>query len=102
MSKSSRKNTPKRGRRKFLKAVAMGAGGLALPGSMAAVATGGGGKADSGASPAPASAPSNAIAYPRIFRDEQRRMLAFPLGGVGAGSISLGGRGDLRGGWIFN
>jgi non-lysosomal glucosylceramidase len=29
-------------------------------------------------------------------------MLAFPLGGVGAGSISLGGRGELREWWIFN
>jgi non-lysosomal glucosylceramidase len=29
-------------------------------------------------------------------------MIAFPLGGVGAGSLSLGGRGDLREWQIFN
>ncbi len=29
-------------------------------------------------------------------------MIAFPLGGVGAGSISLGGRGQLRDWEIFN
>ncbi len=29
-------------------------------------------------------------------------MLSFPLGGVGAGSIGLGGRGELREWWIFN
>ncbi len=41
-------------------------------------------------------------AYPRIFTGRQLQMLAFPLGGVGAGSISLGGRGQLRDWEIFN
>ncbi len=42
------------------------------------------------------------IQYPRTFSGRQLQMLAFPLGGVGAGSISLGGRGQLRDWEIFN
>jgi uncharacterized protein (DUF608 family) len=40
--------------------------------------------------------------YPRVFSGGQLKMIAFPLGGVGAGSISLGGRGQLRDWEIFN
>src|SRR6202047_4065141 len=40
--------------------------------------------------------------YPRVFSGEHLKMIAFPLGGVGAGSISLGGRGQLRDWEIFN
>ena len=32
------------------------------------------------------------IAFPRVFSGDQLKMLAFPLGGVGAGSLALGGR----------
>src|ERR1700731_2930986 len=103
MSKSSKKATARRSRRKFLKTVALGAGALALPGqSTAAGASGPGGQSRRRDSSEPAVSPGKAIAYPRVFRDDQRRMLAFPLGGVGAGSMSLGGRGDLREWWIFN
>ena len=42
------------------------------------------------------------IAYPRVFSGDQLKMLAFPLGGVAAGSIALGGRGQLRDWEIFN
>ena len=42
------------------------------------------------------------IAYPRVFSGEQLKMLAFPLGGVAAGSLALGGRGQLRDWEIFN
>ena len=42
------------------------------------------------------------IQFPRVFRGEQLKMIAFPLGGVGAGSIALGGRGQLRDWEIFN
>ncbi len=42
------------------------------------------------------------IPYPRVFKDEQLKMLAFPLGGVGSGSLALGGRGQLRDWEIFN
>ena len=40
--------------------------------------------------------------YPRTFSGRHLRMIAFPLGGVGAGSLSLGGRGQLRDWEIFN
>ncbi len=38
----------------------------------------------------------------RKFTGEHLRMIAFPLGGVAAGSVSLGGRGQLRDWEIFN
>jgi non-lysosomal glucosylceramidase len=40
--------------------------------------------------------------YPRTFTGRHLSMIAFPLGGVGAGSVSLGGRGQLRDWEIFN
>ena len=42
------------------------------------------------------------VVYPRTFTGRQLAQLAFPLGGVGAGSIALGGRGQLRDWEIFN
>jgi hypothetical protein len=42
------------------------------------------------------------IDYPSVFEGRHLHMVAFPLGGVGAGSISLGGRGQLRDWEIFN
>lgn len=80
------------GRRTFLKTVAL-AGGAAhaaqeqpAPGSGAAA----------GVPAAPG------IGYPRTFSGKRLAMIAFPLGGVGAGCISLGGRGQLRDWEIFN
>jgi non-lysosomal glucosylceramidase len=40
--------------------------------------------------------------YPRRFSGRQLRMISFPLGGVAAGSIGLGGRGQLENWEIFN
>jgi uncharacterized protein (DUF608 family) len=40
--------------------------------------------------------------YPRRFEGRQLRMISFPLGGVCAGSIGLGGRGQLVNWEIFN
>src|SRR5215469_16264648 len=99
MPKSSRKSESKRSRRKFLKEVALGAGALAVPGgrAVATQASSAGGEGARG----PAQR-AGGISYPRVFSGPHRKMLAFPLGGVGAGSISLGGRGDLREWWIFN
>ena len=45
---------------------------------------------------------TEALTYPRVFRGKQLTMIAFPLGGVGAGSVALGGRGQLRDWEIFN
>src|SRR5579863_8317949 len=42
------------------------------------------------------------ISFPRVFSGDQLKMLAFPLGGVAAGSLGLGGRGQLRDWEIFN
>jgi non-lysosomal glucosylceramidase len=46
--------------------------------------------------------PQQPISYPRVFEGPHLKMIAFPLGGVGAGSLSLGGRGQLRDWEIFN
>src|SRR3984957_15677648 len=42
------------------------------------------------------------ISFPRVFSGDQLKMLAFPLGGVAAGSLALGGRGQRRDREIFN
>jgi non-lysosomal glucosylceramidase len=42
------------------------------------------------------------VSYPRSFSGRYLKMIAFPLGGVAAGSLSLGGRGQLRDWEIFN
>ncbi len=53
--------------------------------------------------PAGAAAPAAPEAgFPRVFSGRRLAMIAFPLGGVAAGSISLGGRGQLRDWEIFN
>ncbi len=84
----------KQGRRRFLQTVALA-----------------GITAEAGAAGAPPDTPSSkhkpapgpqGVNYPRTFTGRQLAMLAFPLGGVGAGSISLGGRGQLRDWEIFN
>ncbi len=54
------------------------------------------------AAPAPAAHPGAEIQYPRTFTGDHLAMIAFPLGGVAAGSLSLGGRGQLRDWEIFN
>lgn len=42
------------------------------------------------------------VSYPRTFRGAALKMISFPLGGVAAGSVGLGGRGQLRDWEIFN
>jgi hypothetical protein len=41
-------------------------------------------------------------AYPRVYSGPQLAMISVPLGGVGAGAIGLGGRGQLRDWEIVN
>ena len=43
-----------------------------------------------------------ALAYPRVYSGNALQTVAFPLGGVGTGSISVGGRGQSRDWEIFN
>ena len=50
----------------------------------------------------PHEALASKIQYPRRFSGRQLRMISFPLGGVAAGSIGLGGRGQLDNWEIFN
>src|SRR5437867_4100488 len=42
------------------------------------------------------------LTFPRTFTGRKLTAIAFPLGGVCAGCISLGGRGQLRDWEIFN
>ena len=79
------------GRRGFIKGVVAG---VSLPG----VAPLAGAQAQRTAAPAAA----ERIHYPRSYSGRQLAMIAFPLGGIGTGSISLGGRGQLRDWEIFN
>jgi len=52
---------------------------------------------------APAQDPTRSDAtYPRVFSGDHLKMLSFPLGGVAAGSVGLGGRGQVRDWEIFN
>ncbi len=80
-------------RRRFMSDVTAGA--ALLPATQATAA------AQAAAPQGSASAVSQP-AYPRTFSGSSLEMIAFPLGGIGAGSVSLGGRGQLRDWEIFN
>ncbi len=56
---------------------------------------------ESGAAADPISG-SHAPGFPRHFTGRQLQMISFPLGGVGAGSVGLGGRGQLINWEMFN
>jgi non-lysosomal glucosylceramidase len=98
---AKKRSTMKYRRRDFLKQAAVG-GVLTTAESLSALPT----------TAEPLSAPkdgmgnaaqsSSPFAYPRIFAGPNLNMIAFPLGGIGTGTISLGGRGQLRDWEIFN
>src|SRR5690349_6777290 len=84
------------GRRTFLKTAALAAPGARLSSAQqlgAAAEKAQGGSKQLSRPP---------FAYPRTFSGAHLQMIAFPLGGVGTGCISLGGRGELRDWEIFN
>ncbi len=80
------------GRRTFLKNVAL-TGGLAARDENATEQKRGTGEER---------ASKSTISYPRVYSGRRLSTVAFPLGGVGTGCISLGGRGQLRDWEIYN
>ena len=91
------------GRRGFLRSVAL-AGGLTanVRGAQAQAGAPANAKTGDTAPAAPAASSRAPFRYPRTYTGRQLAMIAFPLGGIGTGSISLGGRGQLRDWEIFN
>ncbi|MGA2050230.1 MAG: GH116 family glycosyl-hydrolase [Terracidiphilus sp.] len=84
-------------RRDFLRQAAGAVGAATQAENWTALAQGQATHAERGLSQAHAD-PS----YPRRFQGRQLRMISFPLGGVAAGSLGLGGRGQLVNWEIFN
>ncbi len=84
-------------RREFLKTVALAAGAGSAEAQEAPA-----GKPAAAPQPVPVPAAQTSVQYPRTFTGRHLAMIAFPLGGVAAGSVSLGGRGQLRDWEIFN
>jgi len=88
------------GRRTFIKRVAAGVSVPGVPALDAQVQSNHPGAANTvGQALSPA---NERIRYPRTYSGNQLALLAFPLGGIGTGSISLGGRGQLRDWEIYN
>lgn len=83
------------GRRTFIKTVALAAGGTTQADPQVTAA-------QSSKAAAPSVRTTSAFQYPRTFTGRQIETIAFPLGGVGAGSVGLGGRGQLVDWEIFN
>jgi non-lysosomal glucosylceramidase len=78
-------------RRDFLKSVALAGGAAAsVEGALAQTEA-----------PVQTAEPAE-VSCPRVFTGPALATISFPLGGVGAGSIGLGGRGQLRDWEIFN
>ena len=88
-------------RRTFLKTAAGVSAVPALAVSATAQAPKPEAKPETGVAPALPAAREQ-IVNPRVFQGRRLSTIAFPLGGVCAGSISLGGRGQLRDWEIFN
>src|SRR5258708_15107330 len=89
---NSMKKSDIAGRRGFLKRVALAAGGASQVKAAQVNET----------RPKPPAGSESAVQYPRTFTKRQLEKIAFPLGGVAAGSVALGGRGQLLDWEIFN
>src|ERR1017187_3738513 len=98
---SEKRNGGRYARRDFLKEVAAGS---ALVSTVGTKPTAGESdpKGSGGVAEKTSSAPIAQFDYPRTFTGRNLKMIAFPLGGIGTGTISLGGRGQLRDWEIFN
>ncbi|MBZ5545426.1 MAG: hypothetical protein LAO07_17395 [Acidobacteriia bacterium] len=97
---ADKRKDPSFRRREFLKRVAAG-GALATSGRLLRAAQ----EPPRGAeisSSAEARSARARFSYPRTFTGRNLKMIAFPLGGIGTGTVSLGGRGQLRDWEIFN
>ena len=84
-------------RRTFLKQAASAIGAATQMGAWPAL-----GESLQDEAPANPAAAAKDVAFPRVFAGRKLKMIAFPLGGVAAGSVALGGRGQLRDWEIFN
>jgi non-lysosomal glucosylceramidase len=99
MSEKKSSNELQTGRRGFIKAVAAGMTLQSVPDVTGAPISN---KPAAAQKHEYASSPGERIRYPRTFSGKQLSLIAFPLGGIGTGSISLGGRGQLRDWEIYN
>jgi non-lysosomal glucosylceramidase len=86
-----------RGRRGFIKTVAAGVGLQTVAAETVNQAANSSPTANKRAQSAP-----ERIGYPRSYSGRALAQIGFPLGGIGTGSISLGGRGQLRDWEIYN
>jgi non-lysosomal glucosylceramidase len=102
MPKKSRGTTLSR--RNFIKQAAIGGALGSAIGRPEAMAGGEANALPGGSAkrPAKTTGSSQAFSYPRVFSGRSLKTIAFPLGGIGTGTISLGGRGQLRDWEIFN
>ena len=92
-------------RRDFLKEVATGAAigaTLGVPATAGQTEKPAGQAPNGGVAPMPSAPPLAPVQFPRTFTGRNLKMIAFPLGGIGTGTVSLGGRGQLRDWEIFN
>ena len=97
---ADKRKTPSYRRREFLKRVTAGGALATSSGLLRAGEEPRGGASGLPQSGAPVARPR--LNYPRTFTGRNLKMIAFPLGGIGTGSVSLGGRGQLRDWEIFN
>jgi uncharacterized protein (DUF608 family) len=98
---SEKRGRKRYARRDFLKEVAAGGAFSATLGAPSLA--GQAGKTAGNQRPASATPTRfGRVQYPRVFTGRNLKMIAFPLGGIGTGTISLGGRGQLRDWEIFN